>query len=318
MKKIFKKLESYKLFKWIYSVCKSIYYNIYIYYNKNNIKMLKKKLSIFTILNPYTTVIHLINSKVSMGRFGDGDISMTFVHNNGINDAEKHSYKLRKALIRVLKNNNKKFMIALPDELRSLKNYKKGPKRYWIKFLNKNISHFLPLLKSNQIYYNTSVTRPYMDYKNKKNSGLIFYLMRQIWKNKRVLIIEGSKSRVGIGDNLLNGVKSVKRIECPPINAFESYRKILNNSLKFLNNHNNFLTLISLGATATILSLDLCNHGFRAIDIGNIDLEYQWYLKGVNSKINLPYKYVLEVPGGNNVLPLPKNSMCNKEIISKI
>ncbi len=44
---------------------------------------------------------------------------------------------------------------------------------------------------------------------------------------KRYFIIEGEKSRLGIGNDLFNNSKSIKRIICPIINAFNAYDKII-------------------------------------------------------------------------------------------
>ena len=47
----------------------------------------------------------------------------------------------------------------------------------------------------------------------------------------------------------------------------------------------NKLILIALGPTATILAYDLYKLGYRAIDIGHIDIEYEWFLRKANTKI---------------------------------
>ena len=57
------------------------------------------------------------------------------------------------------------------------------------------------------------------------------------------------------------------------------------------------LILIALGPTATILSYDLYKLGFQAVDIGHIDIEYEWFLQGAQVKSIVKNKYNYEANG---------------------
>ena len=57
--------------------------------------------------------------------------------------------------------------------------------------------------------------------------------------------------------------------------------------------------MIALGATATVLAYDLAKDGFRAIDIGHADIEYEWMLSGATEKVPVKSKYVNEVKEGH-------------------
>ena len=61
------------------------------------------------------------------------------------------------------------------------------------------------------------------------------------------------------------------------------------------------MILIALGPTATVLAYDLCKEGYQAIDIGHIDIEYEWLLRKATSKIKIKNKYVNEAIGGREV-----------------
>ena len=56
---------------------------------------------------------------------------------------------------------------------------------------------------------------------------------------KRYLIIGDEQTRLGIGNNVLNNLKSIIWIICLIINAFEVYDKILNAALKVDKNNKN-------------------------------------------------------------------------------
>lgn len=96
---------------------------------------------------------------------------------------------------------------------------------------------------------------------------------------------------------MFNNVKSCKRIICPNENAFEKYGQILGAVKK---QDKGRLVLLALGPTATILAYDLAKEGFRAVDIGHIDIEYEWYLMGATEKVAVKNKYTNEAYGGNS------------------
>ena len=47
------------------------------------------------------------------------------------------------------------------------------------------------------------------------------------------------------------------------------------------------IVLLAIGPTATVLSYDLADNGFQVIDIGHLDVEYQWYLMQAKKKTPL-------------------------------
>ncbi|MCT3093469.1 DUF1792 domain-containing protein [Streptococcus thermophilus] len=49
----------------------------------------------------------------------------------------------------------------------------------------------------------------------------------------------------------------------------------------------NLIVLLAIGLTATVLSYDLADNGFQVIDIGHLDVEYQWYLMQAKKKMPL-------------------------------
>ena len=49
-----------------------------------------------------------------------------------------------------------------------------------------------------------------------------------------------------------------------------------------------------MGQTATALAYDLAKEGFWAIDIGHLDIEYEWFLRKAKDKIKIAGKHVNE------------------------
>lgn len=59
--------------------------------------------------------------------------------------------------------------------------------------------------------------------------------------------------------------------------------------------------MLAIGPTATVLAYDLYKLGYQAIDIGHIDIEYEWFLMKAENKVVVKNKYVAEVPKGDKV-----------------
>ena len=130
-----------------------------------------------------------------------------------------------------------------------------------------------------------------MEFKDKSKVPDYIKKFKQIWHKKEVLIIEGEKSRLGIGNDLFNNTKSIKRILCPAINAFNAYDKIITQAKKI---NKSILILLALGPTSTVLSYNLYKSGYQVIDIGHIDIEYEWFLRKATKRIQIDNKYVNE------------------------
>ena len=105
------------------------------------------------------------------------------------------------------------------------------------------------------------------------------HAVQKIWEGRDCIIIEGEKTRFGVGNELLGGATSVKRILCPSRSAFDRYEEILGCARE---QTKNAVILISLGPTATVLAYDLAKDGYQAIDIGHCDIFYEVYCRSEN------------------------------------
>ena len=169
--------------------------------------------------------------------------------------------------------------------------------------------------KSVFLYGDTQMTRPYIDRKDgKKWAGKVFPKLKSLWDGENLLIVEGAESRLGVGNDLFANAKSIRRVICPSKEAFDRYDDIYNAVLDLAKDS---LVLIALGPTATVLAADLSKKDIWAIDIGHVDIEYEWFLRNAKEKIKIEGKHVNEAKGGRIV------SECNdekylSEIICKI
>lgn len=227
---------------------------------------------------------------------------------------QKYDSKLAVKLEETIKSDNENLLVCLPDVFNSVKQYKKSTKRYWTMCMGRNRKKWCSLLNENKTYYNAFISRPYMMYKDKSNCGAKFDKINSIWKKRDIVIIEGEKSRLGIGNDLFKDCNSIKRILGPKTDAFSKYDEIIDIAKK---QDENSLILIALGPTATIMANELTKCGFQAIDIGHIDIEYEWFLRGYTKSEKINGKYTNEVQGGEITEDL-SDDIYNNQIIYKV
>lgn len=253
----------------------------------------------------------IIRNKSSVSRFGDGEFNL--LQGKSI-DFQTYDKKLERKLKETLTNDKENMLICIPDVFNGLKEYVPYSKKVWTALLACNRKKWCELFDMNKTYYNAFLSRPYVIYKDKSNCESKFNNLKKIWQDKELLIIEGEKSRLGVGNDLFHNSKSIQRIICPSINAYEKYEEIINKVQKYSKEK---LVLIALGPTATILAYDLFKLGFQAIDIGHIDIEYEWFLRKATGKIKIEGKYTNEAINGDEVYSV-KDYNYSREIVERM
>ena len=239
-----------------------------------------------------TTLLHILKNKCSVSRYGDGELNQSWSkYNIGF---QQHNLELSKKLRDLLHNstNAPNHIICLPFPYNETKHLTARAASFWIKLRIKHKLLYFKKLPRIQ-YFDTQCTRLYMDYADKSKTEHFFNIWKQIWHDQNVCIIEGVKSRLGVGNDLFNTARSLKRILVPEANAFNVYDKILNAAVE--NCSKTDLILLAIGPTATVLSFDLAKLGYWAIDIGHIDIEYEWFKMSAAKKTAINNKYVNEV-----------------------
>lgn len=291
----------------IYYYLLNIKDKITIFYNRNITE--KKKAPI--VKDTDETLDKIINDKCSVSRFGDGEFSLIYGENLKFQPSNK---EISEKLKEILNSNKENHIVCIPNVFGEINWATEKAKIYWSKYLRLKRNRIYKILDCNKTYYDALVTRLYIDLKDK---GLVknrFEKIKLLWNNMDIVIVEGEKSRLGIGNDLFDSAKSIERIICPSINAYSKYNDILDAVLK---QDKEKLILIALGPTATILAYDLSKEGYQAVDIGHIDIEYEWFLNGANQKCPVKNKYIGEINGGDIVQNID-NTQYFEQIIKKI
>ena len=246
------------------------------------------------------TLDEIDHNHVSVSRYGDGEFDIIFGETLKF---QRSDSELSKRLAEILTSNEDGHIVCIQDAFNDLQMLTKDSASWWRWYVIRKRKKIRKIIDCNKQYYNTSVTRPYRSMADKDKSKIYFECWQKIFENQDLLIIEGDKSRLGIGNDLFDKARSIKRILCPAENAFENYEQILNTAKKYSNGK---LVLIALGPTATVLAYDLHKLGYWAIDLGHLDIEYEWYLRGIDygsngEEIRIEGKYTNEATNGNIV-----------------
>ena len=258
------------------------------------------------------TIQFILTNKCSISRFGDGEF--TYIADKLDLPFQKQNELLRNKMVEILKSGNDKLLVGLPACFFPMTNLNKKSRLFWQSYYTMTYFRIRKYLDLNKLYYNASITRPYIGYRDKQISEKYFSMLMRIWEGRKVLLVEGEKSRLGVGNNLFALATSVERILAPMHHAFDKYDELVSEIIK---HDKTKLILIALGPTATVMAADLADLGYQALDIGNIDIEYEWYLRGAQSKIKIPGKYTSEARNGRQVEDVV-NELYSSQIISKV
>lgn len=250
------------------------------------------------ILSSQKAVDYLLTNHASLSRFGDGELKIMF--GGDINFQPFHPL-LQQRLREVLLSRNPSILIGIPDVFEHLERYTPFDQRFWRYHLCWNRSRWYSFLRSDQKYANTFLSRFYsIDFDCLKAESR-FAEIKRLWIDRDVLIVEGEDSKLGVGNNLFTSAKSIRRILCPSKDAFACYDRIFETISIYASESD--LIVLALGPTATILSYDLSMAGYQAMDLGHIDLEYEWYLMRASDKVAVRGKF-------SNEAYLEKKAVC--------
>jgi glycosyltransferase family protein len=262
------------------------------------------------------TLDKILQDKCSLSRFGDGEF---VIMNGGRIHFQRCSPKLALRLKEVIASDNPNLLIALPPCFGSLDNYLPPVADFWIKCMSRKREMIYSYLDLNRIYYDAFFSRVYIQsYKTDehyKKCGDYYEKIKKIWAGRDVVICEGEGTRFGMLNDLLDSAKSISRILCPARSAFDKYDEILS---AFNDIGTDKLILAALGPTATVLACDLCRKEYQAIDIGALDLDYEWFLrKEAALGVPVKFKYVDSGNEGRKIQPL-EDPEYKRQIIKRV
>lgn len=243
------------------------------------------------IMDKKRTLEYILTTGCSVGRFGDGELSLMVCIPIGF---QRASWGLRKELIQIAKSKDPGFLVCIPLQLIDMSQLTASARKWWQSNLRLMGRVWKRYFSNGSAFGDTEITRPWIATQNVEISRYCFESLEQLWTGKDILIIEGEKSRVGVGNGFFSKARSISRILCPPKNAYSRIDEIYEAAVKF---PKDYLVLLALGPTATVLAYRLYKQGFRTLDIGHLDIEYEWFRMRTDKKVPVRNKFVNEAGG---------------------
>ena len=234
------------------------------------------------------SIDYIKQHQASVVRFGDGEIDLIMGRSIPYQSYDKD---LALELLEILETpSSPKLMVCMPDVFEHLERYNSNAQHFW----ENHFEQFADFYKEHchsSWYGSTFLSRPYIDWVDKSQAQANIEKLRSLWQDKDLLIVEGETSRSGVGNDLFDNSKSIKRIIGPSKNSYQDldwiYDKVMEHSA-------NRLVLVMLGPTAKVLVKRLADSGIQAIDLGHIDSEYEWYQMKATHKVKLAHKHTAE------------------------
>ena len=251
-------------------------------------KQLPKKPFDFEVQTIDETLDYILAHQSSIARFGDGEAAIML--GQSIN-YQKYDPKLAEELKFIFnQESNPTLIIGLQEGLKNRFSFVPDALAFWRQYLEDYEEFYLEYCK-NSWYGSTFISRPYIDFLDKSKAKSQFEKLKKLWEGRDILIVEGYASRSGVGNDLFDGAKSIKRIICPSRHAYDKKNEIME---AIMNHADGRLVLLMLGPTAKVLAYELAIKGMQAIDIGHVDSEYEWMQMGAENKVLLHNKHTAE------------------------
>ena len=242
------------------------------------------------VLTKEQTIEYVLAHGCSISRLGNGEMDIIRGDSKGFQDGDP---ELSRAL-RALKT-NERLLLCVPRLLEDKKELSKQNNSYWSNHRKYNLFWWRKYYGKNQVLGDACLTRFYIDSKEKDHVSIEQYIqrLRSLWNDRDICFVEGEYSRLGVGNGLFDNARSSCRILCPAKNAFSKLAEIKAAVLDLV--PQSTLLILALGPTASVLASQLSQEGYQALDLGHVDIEYEWFLRKAVTKIPIEGKHVNEV-----------------------
>lgn len=212
----------------------------------------------------------------SVIRLGDGEMAVMLGHSIWF---QKQSEGLKEDLEEVLKRaSDKKMLVCVPRTIISMAGYRLKARCFWCRELMGTRHEWKKRLLEKNRYGETSVTRARTDL-NRHIQDEVFVQWREVFAERDIVVIEGGVTRTGVGNDLFEKAKSVKRIIGPSKNAYDKVPQITK-AFEVEKVKKSTLILVSLGPAAKKIAMELHDKGYQVIDLGHLGQEYAFYYNG--------------------------------------
>lgn len=241
--------------------------------NKQTLEKFEKEYP--RVLSTTETLKKIIDEKKSIARFGDGELRLILGQSLGkvgsFNEYQIYNEKLSERLKHILKNPTDNCLVAInrftdPNNDETIcENNLTYWENYWLDYWPELKKYY----NNEYTYYSSSLTRLSVFKENPLED------IKKIWEDKKVLFVVGDGSHFIEEDRLFNNVKQSEFLIARGKSSFQEYDDTIEKIKKY---DKDWLILIALGPSATILAYDLSQDGYQALDIGHLPNCYLQFL----------------------------------------
>lgn len=230
------------------------------------------------------TAQYLRYTNTSLVRFGDGEIKLILGRENY--GKEKPNKELSKRLTEVFKDDDERIAIGLPNIFTFYPYYKKRSYHSWyikfvdlVEWMKKNVNY-------KKQYFDAYITSPYITtyMTSCELVDRVYDNLRAIWEDKDIIWLRGNNGEEYKYD-VFDNVRS-KKIYYGLANyswpKYGEYKELL------LNEDPDKLYILTLGHLSKLLVQDLTKKGRRALDLGHLPKDYDYYKRKLK-----PYNFYI-------------------------
>ncbi len=224
----------------------------------------------------------IIKEHKSIARLGDGEIALA----SGIKrwNFQNPDKRLSDKLVEILRSDPEDgFLVGLNPNFYNLSHLSEETADEVRSYMRPDVRRkHCELLRSDRVYADALIHRI--------DSEEDVAILKELWDGRDCLFVEGKYTRMGVGNDLFDNCRSIKRILGPSVDSFDCYDAILKEVKKQPKDR---LVLLAMGPTATALAYELFKEGYWAVDIGRVDLLYEKYIANLPNlySVRIPYKY---------------------------
>lgn len=190
----------------------------------------------------------------SIARFGDGELRLAAGQSVGHQQALPNLVEELRHILR----NDTRCLVGVPYIGHA------SPKAdTWRHYMLKD--KIIDLFNPEKKYYSAFITRP--DSAPWINTPIYWNSVAELWKGKDVTLVCGSNKGFRVGE-MEREVKSLRFIKTLPEQAYQDINDIEKEVIKTPNN----ITLLAVGATATVLAHRLAEKNMQALDLGHLPM----------------------------------------------
>lgn len=242
------------------------------------------------IMEQSLTMKQLVEGRRSYVRFTEAilDMLMQFMDQEILepeDEEERQAINLRNRLYAILREDNEKCDVAIPDFFGSLDQFQDSArKRFRDYLIEERRLDLMRLLPRHKNFHDALLVHP--DDFDSVRSGMKtrerFDMLATIWNGKTVIAVSVPGKGLTKDNPYFESASDFITVDVPLTNAMSSYDRIFEECIKYQSYQSVYL--IAAGPVGVVLASDICKAGSQAIDVGSLGNRYLEFHKKTGGK----------------------------------